>query len=160
WIRDWFEGLRLEGKAMILCWYHLVKRCEQLLSMACRGRAHRGEVQEPVLEHLWHGRLDEALRALRGRRSEMKNEKALDQLLGYLEARRPYLPDYAGRRAAGLWIASNRVEKFNDWGVSERCKHQGMAWTVEGVNALALLEASRRNGELQTWQTTHSLPPW
>ena len=46
----------------------------------------------------------------------MKNENALDDLLGYREARRPYLPDYAARRAARLWIARNRVEKFNSNG--------------------------------------------
>jgi hypothetical protein len=40
------------------------------------------------------------------------------------------------------------VEKFNDWSVSARCKHQGMEWTEAGVVALATLEAARRNGEL------------
>ena len=145
---------------MVLCWYHLVKRCEQLLSLACRGRAHRAAVQEAVLGHLWHGRLEEALAVLRCRRTEMKNEQALADLIGYLEARRPYLPDYAARRAAGLWIASNRVEKFNDWAVSARCKHQGMDWTPAGVGALAALEAARRNGELATWRRTRRLPAW
>ena len=32
WIRSWFEFLRLPGKQMILCWYHLAKRCYQRLS--------------------------------------------------------------------------------------------------------------------------------
>jgi hypothetical protein len=160
WIREWFEGLRVAGKAMVLCWYHLVKRCGQLLSLACRGRAHRAEVQHAVLGHLWHGRVDEALAELRGRAEQMKNEGALAELLGYLESRRPYLPDYAARRAAGLWIASTRVEKFNDWAVSARCKHQGMDWTAEGVGALAALEAARRNGELQAWRKTGRLPRW
>jgi hypothetical protein len=58
-----------------------------------------------------------------------------------------------------LWIASNRVEKFNDWSVTERGKHQGMAWTETGVTALATLEASKRNGELNTWRETRQLPP-
>jgi hypothetical protein len=55
---------------------------------------------------------------------------------------------YQQRHRAGLWIASTRVEKSNDWEVSGRCKHQGMSWTPQGVLALAALEASRRNGEL------------
>jgi hypothetical protein len=59
-----------------------------------------------------------------------------------------------------LWIASNRVEKFNDWSVSARCKHQGMEWTEAGVVSLAVLEAARRNGELPTWRAKHSLPAW
>jgi hypothetical protein len=36
----------------------------------------------------------------------------VDDLIGYLEKRRAYLPDYRQRQRAGLWIASTRVEKF------------------------------------------------
>ena len=52
------------------------------------------------------------------------------------------------------------MEKFNDWSVSARCKHQGMEWTDGGVVALASLEAARRNGELPVWRTEHRLLPW
>jgi hypothetical protein len=160
WIRDWFEGLGLSDGTMIVCWWHLVKRCQQDLSRACRGREHRREIESAVLQALWHGRVDEALEVLRAHAGEMKNLEALEDLIGYLEARRPYLPDYAARQRAGLWIASNRVEKFNDWSVSARCKHQGMEWTEAGVVSLAVLEAARRNGELPTWRAKHSLPAW
>ncbi len=160
WIRDWFEGLEVSGGTMIVCWWHLVKRCQQDLSRACRGREHRREVESAVLEALWHGRVDEALGVLRSHAGEMKNVEALEELIGYLEAHRPYLPDYAARQRAGLWIASNRVEKFNDWSVSARCKHQGMEWTEAGVVSLAVLEAARRNGEMTTWRAKHSLPAW
>ncbi len=81
-------------------------------------------------------------------------------LITYLEKRREFLPDYEQRQRAGLWIASNRVEKFNDWSVSARCKHQGMEWTEPGVVSLAVLEATRRNGELPTWRAEHRLPAW
>ena len=110
-----------------------------------------------VLKALWHGRVGEAIEELRSRSGEMKN---VEDLIGYLEVRRSYLPDYEARQRAGLWIASNRVEKFNDWSVSARCKHQGMEWTEAGVVALAVLEAARRNRELSTWRTKHSLPAW
>jgi hypothetical protein len=66
---------------MIVCWYHLVKRCQQDLSRACRGREHRREVESAVLKSLWHGRVD----------------AALEELIGYLEVRRPWGP----RRTAG-----------------------------------------------------------
>jgi hypothetical protein len=160
WIREWYEGLAVKDKAMLLCWYHLVKRTEQLLSLACRGRQHRREVQEPVLGHLWHGRVQEALDLLRQSRGPMKKPEALDELVGYLEARRPYLADYAARQAAGLWLASNRVEKFNDQAISVRCKHQGMAWTAEGVEALARLQAADHNGELTHFRRRGELPGW
>ncbi len=160
WIRDWFEKLQVSSKSMILCWYHLVKRCQQQLSMACHGRKHREQVQMEVLGHLWEGRVDEAIAVLQAHRKGMRVALALDQLVEYLSSRRPYLPNYRARQQAGRWIASNRVEKFNDWSVSERCKHQGMAWTPEGVVALATLEAARRNGDLQPWRQQHRLPAW
>jgi hypothetical protein len=50
------------------------------------------------------------------------------------------------------------VEKYNDWAVSARCKHQGMSWSPQGVLALAVLEAARRNGELNAWRGEHTLP--
>jgi hypothetical protein len=160
WIREWFEGLGVRSGTRIVCWWHLVKRCQQDLSRACRGREHRGEVESAVLKELWHGRVDEAIAGLRSQSSEMRNVEVLEDLIGYLEARRNYLPDYEARQRAGLWIASNRVEKFNDWSVSARCKHQGMEWTEAGVVALATLEAARRNGEVSRWRTEHSLPAW
>ena len=90
----------------------------------------------------------------------MKKPEALDELVGYLEARRPYLVDYAARKEAGLWIASNRVEKFNDLAIAARCKHQGMAWTPEGVEALARLQAAKRNDELDHFRRRGELPCW
>jgi hypothetical protein len=160
WIRDWFEAMGLEDKAMIVCWWHVVKRVQQDLSRACRGREHRRTVESAVLQALWHGRVEEALEVLGSRSDEMRDVDVLHDLMGYLEARRAYLPDYAARQRAGLWFASNRVEKFNDWSVSARCKHRGMEWTEPGVVSLAVLEAARRNGELPTWRAEHRLPAW
>ena len=77
--------------------------------------------------------------------------------MSYLEKRRAYIPDYRQRQKAGLWIASTRVEKYNDWAVSARCKHQGMSWSPQGVLSLAALEAARRNGELDQWRRDRAL---
>jgi hypothetical protein len=159
WIRDWFDGLKVKSKSMVLCWYHLAKRCLQDLGTAC-GRRRAEEIGQEVLGHLWEGRVDEALKVLAEHRTEMRNRPALDQLVEYIRNRRPYLPNYRARREAGLWIASNRVEKLNDWTVSQRCKHRGMDWTREGVLSLAVLESARRNGELPVWRRTRILPAW
>jgi hypothetical protein len=82
----------------------------------------------------------------------------VEELIGYLEKRRASIPDYEQRQRAGLWIASTRVEKFNDWAVSARCKRRGMSWSPAGVLALAALEAARRNGELEEWRRVGELP--
>ena len=84
----------------------------------------------------------------------------IDDMGEYLKKRRGYIPDYQARHKAGLWIASNRVEKWNDWSVSDRCKRRGMSWVVQGVHSLAAHQAARRNGELSTWRATGELPAW
>jgi hypothetical protein len=159
WIRDWFAGLQVKAKNMVLCWYHLAHRCLMNLGSAC-GKTRAEEIGKEVVGHLWEGRVDEALELLAQHRTEMKNRPALDQIVEYIRARRPYLPNYQARKDAGVWIASNRVEKLNDWTTSQRCKGRGMDWTRDGVVALAVLESARRNGELPIWRCIRSLPAW
>src|SRR4029453_18064729 len=115
-------------------------------------------LEKEVLGHLWIGDVDAAVALLEDASEWVRNAAALEELIGYLEKRRGYLPDYQQRQQAGLWIASTRVEKFNDWAVSERCKHRGMSWSESGVLALAALEAARRNGELEYWRQHRALP--
>src|SRR5512135_1006191 len=158
WIRTWFEGLGVSPKAMIVCWYHLRKRCYEQLSAAGGPKDRRHALEIALVGHLWGGEVDAAVELLRGALEWVRNPAAVEDLIGYLEKRRAYLPDYEQRQRAGLWIASTRVEKFNDWAVSERCKHQGMSWSPEGVLALAALEAAQRNGELDAWRRDGALP--
>jgi hypothetical protein len=158
WIRRWFEGPGIDPKAMIVCWWHLRKRCYENLSSAGGPKDRREALSKSLLDRLWEGKVDEAIVLLREALGWVRNPKALEDLIGYLEKRRAYLPDYGERRGAGLWIASTRVEKFNDWAVSGRCKHQGMSWSSAGVLALAALEAARQNGELDAWRWKGVLP--
>jgi len=108
----------------------------------------RRAVEKELLGQLWEGKVDAAIELLKGALEWVRNPAAVEELIAYLEKRRAYIPDYQQRQRAGLWIASTRVEKYNDWAVSARCKHQGMSWSPQGVLALAALEAARRNGEL------------
>jgi len=158
WIRSWFESLGIDLKAMIVCWWHLQKRCYEDLSAAGGPKDRRRSLQEAVSDRLWAGEVDAAIALLREAVEWVRNPKALSDLIGYLEKRRAYIPDYGARQREGLWIASTRVEKFNDWAVSGRCKHQAMSWSATGVLALAALEAARQNGELDAWRREGSLP--
>lgn len=158
WIRTWFEGLGIDPKAMILCWWHLRKRCYENLSSAGGPKDRREALSKSLRNGLWEGKVDAAIALLREASEWVRNPKALEDLIGYLEKRRAYIPDYGERQRAGLWIASTRVEKFNDWAVSSRCKHQGMSWSSTGVLSLAALEAARENGELDAWRRTGVLP--
>jgi hypothetical protein len=158
WIRSWFESLGISPKAMILCWWHLRKRCYEQMSSAGGPKDRRRAFEKELLGQLWEGRVNAAIELLKGTLEWVRNPTAVEELIAYLENRRPYIPDYQQRQRAGLWIASTRVEKYNDWVVSGRCKHQGMSWSPPGVLALAALEAARRNGELDAWRRNRALP--
>jgi hypothetical protein len=158
WIRSWFEGLGVAPKAMIVCWWHLRKRCYESMSTAGGPKGRRRALEKELLGRLWEGEVEAAVGLLRGASEWVRTPRAVEELIGYLEKRRAYIPDYHQRQRAGLWIASTRVEKFNDWAVSGRCKHRGMSWSPQGVLALAALEAARRNGELGRWRQDRELP--
>ena len=158
WIRTWFEGLGISSKAMVLCWWHLRKRCYESMSSAGGPKDRRRAYEKELLGQLWKGEVDTAIKLLGGALEWVRNPAAVAELIAYLEKRRAYIPDYEQRQRAGLWIASTRVEKSNDWAVSARCKHRGMSWSPQGVLALAALEAARRNGELDEWRRVRALP--
>jgi Uncharacterised protein family (UPF0236) len=158
WIRTWFEELGIDFKAMVLCWWHLRKRCYESMSSAGGPKDRRRGFEKELLGALWKGQVETAIGLLRGAQEWVRNPTAVEELVGYLEKRRAYIPDYEQRQRAGLWIASTRVEKWNDWAVSLRCKHRGMSWSPRGVLALATLEAARRNGELDEWRRVGALP--
>jgi hypothetical protein len=102
--------------------------------------------------------VDAAIGLLKGATEWVRDPAAVEELIGYLEKRRAYIPDHRQRQRAGLWIESTGVEKYNDWAISARCKHRGMSWSPRGVLALAALEAARRNGELDAWRRGCVLP--
>jgi hypothetical protein len=158
WIRTWFESLGISSKAMVLCWWHLRKRCYESMSSAGGPKDRRRAFEKELLGQLWKGEVEAAIRLLRAALEWVRNPASVEELIGYLEKRRSYIPNYEQRQRAGLWIASTRVEKYNDWAVSARCKHQGMSWSPQGVLALAALEAARRNGELDAWRRDRALP--
>jgi hypothetical protein len=72
--------------------------------------------------------------------------------IGYLENRRGFVPDYGRRQRAGLWIASTRLEEFNDRAVLERCKHRGISGSPQGVLALTVFGTAHLNAELGRWR--------
>jgi Uncharacterised protein family (UPF0236) len=158
WIRGWFEGLGIPLAAMIVCWWHLRKRCYEQMSSAGGPKDRRRAFEKELLGRLWEGEVDAAIELLKGASEWVRDAAPVEGLIAYLEKRRAYIPDYQQRQRAGLWIASTRVEKFNDWAVADRCKHRGMSWSPQGVLALAALEAARRNGELDRWRQDRELP--
>ena len=66
----------------------------------------------------------------------------------------------SGRGAAAERIpnSSNPVEKDNDLNVAARQKHNGMAWSFEGSDALSKITVAFRNKEINEWLNTRTIP--
>jgi hypothetical protein len=144
---------------IILDWYHLVKKCKELLSMSLRGRLIRNEVLAVVMPLLWHGLTNQAINMLKQIEPEkIKNDEKLAKLIAYLERNNEMIPCYALRKRLGLCNSSAIGEKMNDLIVSTRQKHNGMSWSKKGSLALAALTAAKLNGESQEWLEKKELP--
>jgi hypothetical protein len=137
---------------IILDWFHLEKKCKDLLSMAIKGKQVKNQTLTEMLAWLWLGKVDRALKVLSDLKEDtIKNTKERDNLIKYLQRNQDCIPCYALRKKLGLRISSNPVEKANDVVVSTRQKHNGMSWSADGSTSLATLTAVRRNGEDYQW---------
>ena len=137
---------------IIMDWYHLDKKCREYLSMGVKGSKIRNEILGELLPLLWFGNVDGAIAMLQGiAPQKVKEPQKLADLSEYFERIRPYVPCYALRERLGLRNSSNRGEKANDLVVSNRQKHNGMAWSDDGSTAFASVSAAVFNGELLNW---------
>lgn len=138
--------------SVILDWYHLKKKCRELLSMASKGSKIRNAILEELMPLLWHGLVDQAIDYLSHiAADQIKNDDELKHLMSYLEKNRGMIPVYAVRRELGLRNSSNRGEKANDLLVAARQKHNGMSWSKTGSVALAYVTALKKNQTYKTW---------
>ena len=125
--------------SVILDWYHLKKRCQERLSQSIRGKDKRNVVLEKLLRYLWVRDVSGASTFLTFfKPEEIKSQKWLDDLLGYLARKSYAIPCYAIRAKLGLKNSSHAVEKANDILIAQRQKLNGMAWSLNGSGALAL----------------------
>ena len=138
--------------SVILDWYHLRKKCRELLSMALKGSKISKAVLGKLMPLLWYGLVDQAIDYLRNLpEDQIKNQEKLEQLIAYLDKNRVMIPVYAVRRELGLRNSSNRVEKANDVLVAARQKHNGMSWSKSGSVALASITGLKKNKTYKTW---------
>jgi len=138
---------------IVLDWYHLKKKCKELISSSIKGgKEEKHEVMRHLLRMLWVGNADEARSYLQGLDpAKVKSTYWRDELVGYIERKTPDIACYALRNALGLRVSSNRVEKANDLIVGQRQKHNGMSWSFDGSGALAAVNMLLLNGEEKKW---------
>ena len=137
---------------VILDWYHLKKKCQELLSMAVKGKDMRNKTLEKLLRILWVGDVKNAVSYLESLPSPViKNQKWLDEQINYLKRKESSITCYAVRAGLGLRNSSNPVEKENDMLVAQRQKHNGMSWSKHGSSALAAIEMVYQNNYEDIW---------
>ncbi len=181
WIRNFFVEYCAEAAhtRMILNWYHLRKKGYQLSSMICRGKLAKGKFLATLYYHLWRGDVPNAdlchrfcanyhlwrgdvpaaILFLQRYRNQTKNLAVLEELIAYLQARQPFIPDYQAHRRQQRYIGIGHVEKANDLLVARRQKHQGMHWSLETSDALAALKTLMLNQSWDLYWTQRQVLP-
>ena len=145
--------------SLILDWYHVVKKFKELLSMAMRGRELRNAQAKTLLRMLWYGMVDEAITHLRSiESSQIKDQKQIEILIGYLERNRSWIPNYALRRRLDLGNSSNPAERTCNLVASQRQKKNGMSWSTAGSQALSALACVVLNDRTRKWLTEAKFP--
>ncbi len=159
-IRDYIEkyfGFR--QYTIILDWLHLKKKCTEFLSMGVKGsKDEKQQIKKELVSILWTGRHENAIKYLDSvKKSHVKNQTKIEELKDYIRRKSPNMTCYALRHELGLRISSNRVEKANDLVVATRQKHNGMSWSENGSGALAVINATMINGEMEEWMAMHRI---
>jgi hypothetical protein len=148
WIRTFFAASlsTLPGAQHLLDWYHLEQKCRDQASRICRDKEAQGRLLRRVYRRLWGGQVAAAVAWLEGYRPQARNTAALDELIGYLQARAAWIPNYRQRRRERQYIGSGHAEKANDRLVARRQKRRGMHWSLASSDSLAALRTLVLNG--------------
>ncbi len=99
---------------MIVCWWHVGKRCDDSLSTAGGFKDRRLALEKELLGQLLGGESGDGGGTAPGGVRVGADPGRVEDLIGYLKKRQAFIPDYQQRQRAGLWIASTRVEIFDD----------------------------------------------
>lgn len=148
-IRILFEQVFDQPVSLILDWYHLRKKCYELMSMIARNKAEKETHSQIILAHLWQGQTNDALAYLQTK-VMVRNQTKFEELLTYLTKHTSEIINYEKRQLAGKTIGSGRMEKGVDQTIGHRQKRKGLSWRDLGSQALGLLKIVELN---QQWHT-------
>ena len=165
---------------LIIDWYHIAKRCSQLLSQAFTGLiSQKRGLKRRFLCFIWHGDIDGILALLCAIKSQdkqkiiellypdhqadssddkeklyipkVKNEAKLTEFINYLGNKESLMTCYSVRAYLKCKVSSNMAEKANDILVAHRQKKKAMSWSQDGSSGMATLKAFMKNGDLNNW---------
>lgn len=130
----------LEGKVIyILDWFHLRKKCNELLSMIAFGKQHREQLAKELLSLCWKGQVKQAIEQLKDLK-KVRNQTKYQELINYLTKHQAAIIHYEKRQQIGKVIGSGHMESIVNEVIGTRQKDNGMAWSQKGSKALAILK--------------------
>ncbi len=68
------------------------------MSAAGGPKERRRALEKDLLGQLWEGKVDTAVKLLQGALEWVRDPKAVEDLIAYLEKRRGFIPDYQQRK--------------------------------------------------------------
>ena len=148
-IRRLFEQVFGQPVTLILDWYHLRKKCYELISMIARNKSEKETHLQIILAHLWQGQTKDALAYLQTQ-VLVRNPTKFEELLTYLHKHTSEIINYEKRQLAGKTIGSGRMEKGVDQTIGHRQKRKGLSWRDLGSRAFGLLKMVELNHQWHT----------
>jgi len=149
----WIPALRdtyFPTARYLLDWWHLkeyVHRSLREILPEPGDQVPRQRVRRALVARLWRGNREAALNELsKVVPSTSDAEQQLHRLSHYLTQNAEGIVDYHAYQKLGRTISSSVVEKTGDLLIARRCKHQGMVWSREGADAIALMRTLIASG--------------
>ena len=152
----------------VLDWFHVTMRLTVMGQMVKGLRsqefpnivAEADKQLERIKWYLWHGNVFRALQIIddlamdleiiEESEAQRKLLKTLREFEHYIEANKPFIPNYGDRYRNGENIATGFVESTINQVVSKRfVKHQSMRWTERGAHLLLQVRTKTLNDELR-----------
>ncbi len=121
----------------ILDWYHLAEHVHETKRLVFDGRERSARAWlKRILDHLWFGRIDEALKSIQRTRVHGKAEQErLGDLCRYIESNRCRM-GYHRLHARGYPVGSGVVESGIKQVVQQRHKQAGMRWNQDHLRKM------------------------
>lgn len=138
---------------IILDWYHLKKKVNELMSMMGLLKSVKETHIKFILSFLWEGDLHQALLYIEKEINPPKSRiKHQEHLLKYLEKHENEIINYKKRQSAGkvivpIAIGTGMAENAVFQVIGRRQKNQASAWTTSGSKGLAVLKVLQLNGQ-------------
>jgi len=145
WVKELQEFYFPEGR-YILDWYHLERRVREAIEEMRISEEERERKKEEIREELWEGRIEGAIRVIRGIGEEERGEK-VEELIRYMRNNEEGIVNYKELREKGYHVGSGSIEKGIDVVIVKREKKGGMIWSRKGADSIARLRVKIFNGE-------------